>query len=104
MTTVITIGYRQFAIRKATDAAALVRIMAEAVPIDSAYRDGRTWFFPAKDGDRNKISMEVVPDRQVLHTEPPAEGDIEAATTVPRRRGLRLIGPSIKTPSTKEAA
>jgi len=95
--TIIKIGYREFAVRKASDAAALVRIMAEAAPLESEFRDGHCWYYPAE-GDGNKVSMEIVDDRQILRQKPPSEGDIELAIepSAPLRRGLRLIGPSIK--------
>ena len=95
--TIVSIGYRQFAIRKAADAAAIVRIIAEAVPLECEYRAGKLWYYPAE-SDRNKISMEVTDDRQILRQKPPVGEDINLEPTTPRRRGLRLVGPSIKTP------
>jgi hypothetical protein len=92
---VVSIGYRKFAMRKAADAASLVRIMAEAMPVDETYRHGKSWYFPASDRERNKISLEVVPQTQLLASEPPKDADLNVATE-PRRRGLRITGPSIK--------
>lgn len=102
--TIVTIGYRKFVVRKATDAATLMKIMAEALPVESDYRKDREWFWPATKDRSCKVSMEVVADTQLLRSEPPEGEDIDIPVTVPRNRGLRLTGPSIKVNSTTEEA
>lgn len=95
--TILSIGYAEFAIRKPADAATIIRLMAEAVPVESAFHNNKSVYFPQPHGRNREIGMKVIPNDSLVASDPHLEGPPADDVCVPRRRGLKLTGPSIKT-------
>lgn len=99
---IIQIGYNRFAVRKPADAAAMVRLMAEAMPVDYTVHNSKVLYFPSTRDRDSTIGMEVIPAAHLVAADPKIEPHVQEDLSAPRRRGLRLTGPSIKPPPSTE--
>jgi hypothetical protein len=74
MPTILKIGYHEFLIEKASDAAAVVKAMAGAIPVDSRHRRGKYTYFPAKNPDCREVGMKTIRTDQLYAADP---GEVE---------------------------
>lgn len=70
MPTILKIGWSHYVVRKASDAAAVVKALADAVSVDSSYVGTKTFFFPTKSEREREISMFTIPDSQIVESDP----------------------------------
>lgn len=77
MPTIITIGYRKFLVKRDQDAAAAIRALAGAIPVESRFKNGQTYYWPDQQREL-EISMTTCLPRQLLECSP-ADVDLEEA-------------------------
>ena len=70
MPTIIKIGYQEFLVKNASDAAAVVKALAGAVTLRSCYRYGNHYYWPESGSGRSEIGMLTILPRQLLAHEP----------------------------------
>jgi len=88
MPTILKIGYNEFLFRRASDAAEVVKRMADSVPVNSRYTHRRTVYYPDENQNRGEVSMRNVQPQDILSADP---GDIDVETTTPDRQPIRLL-------------
>lgn len=88
MPTILTIGYRKFLVRRDQDAAAAIRALAGAIPVESRFKNGQTYYWPEQHREQ-EISMTTVLPRQLIECDP-ADVNLEVEQVPPlaiARRG-----------------
>lgn len=70
MATILKIGYTHYLVRRASDAAAVVKALADAMEVDCSYVRHQRYFYPREDHSGGDIGMFTVPDKSVLPSKP----------------------------------
>ena len=74
MPTIVSIGGNHYLVRRSSDAAAIIKALADAVALDRHYTGGRDLWTPSKYSHHSEVSMRTVAASDIQNREP---GDIE---------------------------
>jgi hypothetical protein len=93
MPSILKIGYQAFVVRRASDAAAVVRALADAVPVQEGWHDNRTIYYPDRGCSRHaEVSLRTVLPEQLRSAKPGEDIEAEGEPIVtPAPRKLRLL-------------
>jgi hypothetical protein len=78
MPTILKIGYQEFVVKRASDAAAVVKALADAVHVGCTYRDGQHYYWPETGGRMSEIGMHTVQPGQLLAKKPEEDEALDA--------------------------
>ena len=73
MPTILKIGFHCYLMKKASDAANVVKSMADALPVEESYEGSRRLFWPEDKYRSTEISMMTVPESSIRNCKPGEE-------------------------------